>query len=122
MFSTCSRVKQLHCWYGYQLAKTEITTSNLGLSGLEYADAFLDGQNADSKSAGTHGSDVSRINDSAEIVLGTGKLVSFMAYMAEPMQLAYRHSVLHKMRTLSRRQRSARKHREWGNQGLAGSE
>ena len=42
--------------------------------------------------AGAHGSDVSRIFKSAEIVLETGELVR---YGTEDMDFSYRHSVLH---------------------------
>ncbi|WP_019420640.1 UDP-N-acetylmuramate dehydrogenase [Paenibacillus sp. OSY-SE] len=86
----------IHAGAGYSFIKLSVTSSNLGLAGLEYAGGIpgtVGG--AVYMNAGAHGSDVSRILDSAEIVLDTGELVR---YGAEEMQFAYRHSVLHEKR------------------------
>lgn len=81
---------------GYSFIKLSVQASKAGLSGLEYAGGIpgtVGG--AVYMNAGAHGSDVSRILESAEIVLETGELVT---YNVEEMQFAYRHSVLHEQR------------------------
>ncbi|MGZ9585068.1 UDP-N-acetylmuramate dehydrogenase [Paenibacillus marinisediminis] len=78
---------------GYSFIKLSVQASRAGLSGLEYAGGIpgtVGG--AVYMNAGAHGSDVSRIFESAEIVLETGELVT---YSVEEMQFSYRHSVLH---------------------------
>lgn len=81
---------------GYSFIKLSVRTSREGLAGLEYAGGIpgtVGG--AVYMNAGAHGSDVSRILESAEIVLETGELVT---YSVEEMQFAYRHSVLHEQK------------------------
>ncbi|UHA74123.1 UDP-N-acetylmuramate dehydrogenase [Paenibacillus sp. 481] len=77
----------------YSLIKLSIMAGKKGLTGLEFAGGIpgtVGG--AVYMNAGALGSDVSRIFESAEIVLETGELVR---YSKEDMQFAYRHSVLH---------------------------
>lgn len=81
---------------GLSFIKLSVLTGNMGLSGLEYAGGIpgtVGG--AVYMNAGAHGSDVSRIFESAEIVLETGELVR---YRAKDMKFAYRRSVLHEIR------------------------
>lgn len=78
---------------GYSLVKLSVLAGKEGLTGLEFAGGIpgtVGG--AVYMNAGAHGSDVSRIFKSADIVLDTGELVTFTA--AE-MAFAYRHSILH---------------------------
>lgn len=73
--------------------KLGVLSGRYGLTGLEFAGGIPGSVGgAVYMNAGAHGSDVSRIIKSAEIVLDTGELVS---YSAEEMAFAYRHSVLH---------------------------
>ncbi|MDZ7543591.1 FAD-binding protein, partial [Clostridium perfringens] len=73
--------------------KLSVQASRAGLSGLEYAGGIPGTVvGAVYMNAGAHGSDVSRIFESAEIVLETGELVT---YSVEELQFSYRHSVLH---------------------------
>lgn len=77
----------------YSLIKLSVLAGKEGLSGLEFAGgipASVGG--AVYMNAGAHGSDVSRIFKSADIVLETGELVR---YGAEDMKYSYRHSCLH---------------------------
>jgi UDP-N-acetylmuramate dehydrogenase len=75
------------------LVKLSILTARRGLTGFEFAGGIPGSVGgAVYMNAGAHGSDVSRIFKSAEIVLETGKLVT---YAAKDMLFAYRHSVLH---------------------------
>lgn len=78
---------------GASFVRLSIMAGKNGLTGLEFAGGIpgtVGG--AVYMNAGAHGSDVSRIFKSAEIVLETGELVT---YGAEEMEFAYRHSVLH---------------------------
>jgi UDP-N-acetylmuramate dehydrogenase len=78
------------------LVKLSILTAKRGLTGLEFAGGIPGSVGgAVYMNAGAHGSDVSRIFKSAEIVLETGELVT---YAAEDMLFAYRHSVLHELK------------------------
>lgn len=86
----------VHAGAGLSFIKLSVLTGNMGLSGLEYAGGIpgtVGG--AVYMNAGAHGSDVSRIFESAEIVLETGELVR---YRTEDMKFAYRHTVLHEIR------------------------
>ncbi|HEY2493936.1 MAG TPA: UDP-N-acetylmuramate dehydrogenase [Paenibacillus sp.] len=78
---------------GCSFVKLSIMAGKRGLTGLEFA-AGIPGSvgGAVYMNAGAHGSDVSRIFKSAEIVLNTGEMVS---YAAEDMTFEYRHSILH---------------------------
>ncbi|MEC0090171.1 UDP-N-acetylmuramate dehydrogenase [Paenibacillus macquariensis] len=78
---------------GCSFVKLSFLSGRHGLTGLEFAGGIPGSVGgAVYMNAGAHGSDVSRIFKSAEIVLETGELVS---YAAEEMDFAYRHSVLH---------------------------
>lgn len=77
----------------YSFIKLAVLAGKEGLTGLEFAGGIpgtVGG--AVYMNAGAHGSDVSRIFESADIVLDTGELVT---YRVDDMQYAYRHSVLH---------------------------
>lgn len=81
---------------GASTVRLSIMAGKQGLTGLEFAGGIpgtVGG--AVYMNAGAHGSDVSRIFKSADIVLETGELVT---YTAEDMKFAYRHSVLHEQR------------------------
>jgi UDP-N-acetylmuramate dehydrogenase len=83
----------VHAGAAYSLIKLSVLTAREGLTGLEFAGgipASVGG--AVYMNAGAHGSDVSRIFKSADIVLETGELVRFDA---EQMEFSYRHSCLH---------------------------
>ncbi|SFD59294.1 UDP-N-acetylmuramate dehydrogenase [Paenibacillus catalpae] len=80
----------------YSFIKLSVMSGKEGLTGLEFAGGIpgtVGG--AVYMNAGAHGSDVSRIFRSAEIVLETGELVRFDR---EAMQFSYRHSILHEMK------------------------
>lgn len=81
---------------GASVVRLSIMAGKQGLTGIEFAGGIpgtVGG--AVYMNAGAHGSDVSRIFKSAEIVLETGELVN---YNAEDMEFAYRHSILHEKR------------------------
>ncbi|MEC0330345.1 UDP-N-acetylmuramate dehydrogenase [Paenibacillus macerans] len=81
---------------GASFVRLSIMAGKQGLTGLEFAGGIpgtVGG--AVYMNAGAHGSDVSRIFKSADIVLETGELVT---YNAEDMEFDYRHSVLHEQR------------------------
>lgn len=78
---------------GASFVRLSIMAGKEGMTGLEFAGGIpgtVGG--AVYMNAGAHGSDVSRIFKSAEIVLETGELVT---YNARDMEFAYRHSILH---------------------------
>ncbi|WP_438351618.1 UDP-N-acetylmuramate dehydrogenase [Paenibacillus sp. FA6] len=78
---------------GCSLVRLSVLAGKHGLTGMEFAGGIPGSVGgAVYMNAGAHGSDVSRIFKSAEIVLETGELVTCTA---EEMQFAYRHSVLH---------------------------
>ncbi|NMO94775.1 UDP-N-acetylmuramate dehydrogenase [Paenibacillus lemnae] len=73
--------------------KLSVLAGKEALTGLEFAGGIPGSVGgAVYMNAGAHGSDVSRIFKSADIVLDTGELVH---YAAEDMEFDYRHSVLH---------------------------
>ncbi|PAD80378.1 UDP-N-acetylmuramate dehydrogenase [Paenibacillus campinasensis] len=73
--------------------KLSVLAGKQGLMGLEFAGGIPGSVGgAVYMNAGAHGSDVSRIFKSADIVLETGELVT---YAAEDMAFDYRHSILH---------------------------
>ena len=81
---------------GCSFVKLSILAGKEGLTGLEFAGGIPGSVGgAVYMNAGAHGSDVSRIFKSAEIVLDTGELVT---YTAEDMAFEYRHSILHERR------------------------
>lgn len=78
---------------GTSFVSLSIMAGKRGLTGLEFASGIpgtVGG--AVYMNAGAHGSDVSRIFKSAEIVLENGELVT---YGLEEMAFQYRHSLLH---------------------------
>ncbi|MDQ8736859.1 UDP-N-acetylmuramate dehydrogenase [Paenibacillus sp. LHD-38] len=80
----------------YSLIKLSVMAGKEGLTGLEFAGGIpgtVGG--AVYMNAGAHGSDVSRIFKSADIVLETGELVR---YDREDMNFSYRHSILHEQK------------------------
>ncbi|WP_419872880.1 UDP-N-acetylmuramate dehydrogenase [Candidatus Pristimantibacillus sp. PTI5] len=80
----------------YSLIKLSVMAGKEGLTGLEFAGGIpgtVGG--AVYMNAGAHGSDVSRIFKSADIVLETGELVRFER---EDMNFSYRHSILHEQK------------------------
>jgi len=79
----------------YSFIKLAVMASKQSLTGLEFAGGIpgtVGG--AVYMNAGAHGSDVSRIFKSAEIVLSNGELVT---YKSDDMKFSYRHSVLQEM-------------------------
>ncbi|WP_018753251.1 UDP-N-acetylmuramate dehydrogenase [Paenibacillus sanguinis] len=81
---------------GASFVRLSVMAGKAGLTGLEFAGGIpgtVGG--AVYMNAGAHGSDVSRIFNSADIVLETGELVT---YTANDMMFAYRHSILHEQR------------------------
>lgn len=81
---------------GASFVRLSVMAGKAGLTGLEFAGGIpgtVGG--AVYMNAGAHGSDVSRIFKSADIVLETGELVN---YTANDMKFAYRHSILHEQR------------------------
>lgn len=81
---------------GAPFVRLSIMAGKQGLTGLEFAGGIPGSVGgAVYMNAGAHGSDVSRIFKSADIVLETGELVT---YTAEEMEFAYRHSILHEKR------------------------
>lgn len=82
----------VHAGAAYSFIKLSVLAGKEGLSGLEFAGGIPGSVGgAVYMNAGAHGSDVSRIFQSAEIVLETGELVH---YGAEDMKFSYRHTVL----------------------------
>lgn len=80
----------------YSLIKLSVIAGRAGLSGLEFAGGIpgtVGG--AVFMNAGAHGSDVSRILKTAEVVLETGELVNMTN---EQLQFEYRHSILQERR------------------------
>ncbi|AYB45541.1 UDP-N-acetylmuramate dehydrogenase [Paenibacillus lautus] len=76
--------------------KLSVLAGKQGLSGLEFAGGIPGSVGgAVYMNAGAHGSDVSRIFKSADIVLETGELVT---YAAKDMAFDYRHSILHEQK------------------------
>ncbi|GLX68265.1 UDP-N-acetylmuramate dehydrogenase [Paenibacillus glycanilyticus] len=85
-----------HAGAAYSFIKLSVMSGKEGLSGLEFAGGIPGSVGgAVYMNAGAHGSDVSRIFRSAEIVLETGELVRFDR---EAMQFSYRHSILHEVK------------------------
>ncbi|NBD22795.1 UDP-N-acetylmuramate dehydrogenase [Paenibacillus glycinis] len=83
----------VHAGAAYSFIKLSVMAGKEGLTGLEFAGGIPGSVGgAVYMNAGAHGSDVSRIFKSADIVLETGELVRFGA---EEMAFSYRHSVLH---------------------------
>ncbi|TYP77952.1 UDP-N-acetylmuramate dehydrogenase [Paenibacillus methanolicus] len=82
----------VHAGAAYSFIKLSVLAGKEGLSGLEFAGGIPGSVGgAVYMNAGAHGSDVSRIFQSADIVLETGELVH---YGAENMKFSYRHTVL----------------------------
>jgi UDP-N-acetylmuramate dehydrogenase len=88
------RFNEAEAWAGggASFVRLSIMAGKQGLTGLEFAGGIpgtVGG--AVYMNAGAHGSDLSRIFKSAEIVLETGELVTCNA---EDMRFSYRHSIL----------------------------
>ncbi|MBB3109059.1 UDP-N-acetylmuramate dehydrogenase [Paenibacillus phyllosphaerae] len=82
----------VHAGAAHSFIKLSVLATKEGLSGLEFAGGIPGSVGgAVYMNAGAHGSDVSRIFKSAEVVLETGELVELQA---EDMVFTYRHSVL----------------------------
>ncbi|MEF2245587.1 MULTISPECIES: UDP-N-acetylmuramate dehydrogenase [unclassified Paenibacillus] len=80
----------------YSFIKLSVLAGKGGLTGLEFAGGIPGAVGgAVYMNAGAHGSDVSRIFKSADIVLETGELVR---YSKEDMRFSYRHSILHEQK------------------------
>ncbi|MBD2846288.1 UDP-N-acetylmuramate dehydrogenase [Paenibacillus sp. IB182496] len=80
----------------FSFIKLSVMAGKHGLTGLEYAGGIPGSVGgAVYMNAGAHGSDVSRIFKSAQIVWDTGELAELDAWQ---MQFDYRHSVLHERR------------------------
>jgi UDP-N-acetylmuramate dehydrogenase len=83
---------------GYSFIKLSVMTGKEGLTGLEFAGGIpgtVGG--AVFMNAGAHGSDVSRILKSAEVVLDNGELA---VWSKEDFRFAYRHSALQGKRAI----------------------
>ncbi len=75
--------------------KLSVMAAKQGLTGLEFAGGIPGSVGgAVYMNAGAHGSDVSHVLNSAEVLLETGELVR---YQAEDLQFSYRCSMLHRM-------------------------
>lgn len=80
---------------GHGLIKLSVMAGKQGLTGLEFAGGIPGSVGgAVYMNAGAHGSDVSRILKSVEVVLETGKLVKLRR---DELQFAYRHSLLQQL-------------------------
>lgn len=83
----------VHAGAAYSFIKLSVMTGKEGLTGLEFAGGIPGSVGgAVYMNAGAHGSDVSRIFKSADIVLETGELVRCDSGQ---MGFSYRHSFLH---------------------------
>ncbi|GGD70999.1 UDP-N-acetylmuramate dehydrogenase [Paenibacillus nasutitermitis] len=83
----------VHAGAAYSFIKLSVLAGKEGLTGLEFAGGIPGSVGgAVYMNAGAHGSDVSRIFKSADIVLETGELVHCGK---EQMGFSYRHSFLH---------------------------
>jgi UDP-N-acetylmuramate dehydrogenase len=79
----------------YSFVTLSVMAGKQGLTGLEFAGGIPGSVGgAVYMNAGAHGSDVSRILKSAEVVLETGELVQMEA---KDLQYAYRYSALHRL-------------------------
>jgi len=79
----------------FSFIKLSVLAGKHGLTGLEFAGGIPGSVGgAVYMNAGAHGSDVSRIFKSAEIVTENGEIVRFDR---EAMRFGYRHSILHTM-------------------------
>jgi UDP-N-acetylmuramate dehydrogenase len=82
----------VHVGAGYSFIKLALLATRQGLTGMEFAGGIPGNVGgAVYMNAGAHGSDISRILKSAEILLETGELVQ---YTAEQLQFSYRTSIL----------------------------
>ena len=82
----------VHVGAGYSFIRLAVMAGKEGLTGLEFAGGIPGSVGgAVYMNAGAHGSDVSRIFKSAEVLFETGDLVT-LSY--EDMKFSYRHSIL----------------------------
>jgi UDP-N-acetylmuramate dehydrogenase len=82
----------VHVGAGYSFIRLAVMAGKEGLTGLEFAGGIPGSVGgAVYMNAGAHGSDVSRILKSTEILLPTGELKTFTQ---QEMKFSYRHSIL----------------------------
>ncbi|RXT15007.1 UDP-N-acetylmuramate dehydrogenase [Ammoniphilus sp. CFH 90114] len=82
----------VHVGAGYSFIRLSVMAGKEGLTGLEFAGGIPGSVGgAVYMNAGAHGSEVSRIFKSAEVLLETGELVE---YLHDDMKFSYRHSIL----------------------------
>ncbi|HJV44819.1 MAG TPA: UDP-N-acetylmuramate dehydrogenase [Bacillota bacterium] len=82
----------VHVGAGYSLIRLAVMAGKEGLTGLEFAGGIPGSVGgAVYMNAGAHGSEISRILQSAEVLLDTGE---FRTYSNQDMQFRYRHSIL----------------------------
>ncbi|MEW9667519.1 UDP-N-acetylmuramate dehydrogenase [Ammoniphilus sp. 3BR4] len=82
----------VHVGAGYSFIRLSVMAGKEGLTGLEFAGGIPGSVGgAVYMNAGAHGSEVSRIFKSAEVLLETGELVEFSH---DDMKFSYRHSIL----------------------------
>lgn len=82
----------VHVGAGYSFIRLAVMAGKEGLTGLEFAGGIPGSVGgAVYMNAGAHGSDVSRILKSTEVLLETGELKNFTQ---QEMNFSYRHSIL----------------------------
>ncbi|WP_134700272.1 UDP-N-acetylmuramate dehydrogenase [Ammoniphilus sp. YIM 78166] len=82
----------VHVGAGYSFIRLSVMAGKEGLTGLEFAGGIPGSVGgAVYMNAGAHGSELSRIFKSAEVLTETGELVE---YLHEDMKFSYRHSIL----------------------------
>lgn len=88
----------VHVGAGYSFIRLSVMAGKEGLTGLEFAGGIPGSVGgAVYMNAGAHGSDISRVFKSAEVLLETGDLVH---YLLEDMKFRYRHSILQEQKGL----------------------
>lgn len=86
----------VHVGGAYSFIKLSVLSAKEGLTGMEFAGGIPGSVGgAIYMNAGAHGSDVSQILLSAEVILETGELVN---WTNEDMNFAYRYSKLHEVK------------------------
>jgi len=88
----------VHVGAGYSFIRLSVMAGKQGLTGLEFAGGIPGSVGgAVYMNAGAHGSEISRVFKSAEILLETGELVQCLL---EDMKFRYRHSLLQEQKGL----------------------
>lgn len=88
--------EHVHAGGSFSFVSLAMLSAKRGLTGLEFAGGIPGSVGgAVYMNAGAHGSDVSRILTSAEVVLESGEIA---VLTAEDMQFSYRHSILQERR------------------------